>query len=319
MDAPLITIGITCYNAAETIESAIQSAFEQTWPDREIIVVDDSSTDESPAILKKIKESVPVLTIIRHKKNKGVAAARNTLIAAAQGEFIAFFDDDDHSSPERLQKQYQRITSYEDTFAERPPVICHTARTQIYPDGTRHYEPTMGTNDGPAPLGPAVAERILTGKPTPHIFGSTATCSQMARKTTYEALSGFDETLKRSEDTDFNVRAALSGAHFPGLAEPLVTQTMTRSADKNIKDEKNFALKLLEKHRDFIDQKSSYDFCRRWLLAKYDFLQGRKIKFAFQLLGFMLNHPKQTINRLLWAWPNIKFNLQFKKFHNESH
>ena len=72
----------------------------------------------------------------------------------------------------------------------------------------------MGTNEGVVPHGIDVALRILMGKPMPNIFGSTATCSQMSRLGTYKALGGFDEDFRRSEDTEFNVRAAIYGAHF---------------------------------------------------------------------------------------------------------
>ncbi len=315
----LITIGITAYNAVETLERALDSAWAQDWPHKEIIVVDDCSTDGTAALLQKWEgEGRPGLRIFRQPQNSGVAASRNKIIAEARGEFIAFFDDDDQSMPERLARQYERIVSYERDFASGAPVICYAARTQAYPDGTQHYEATMGMDEGArAPYGSAVAERTLTGRPFPGVFGSTATCSQMARTSVYRDLGGFDEAFRRSEDTDFNIRAALAGAHFAGLEEPLVTQTMTLASDKKLDEERRCMMQLLDKHRDFISGVSSYPFCRAWLAAKYDFLEGRRGLFLLKILKLFVTHPLLTAKRFIWALPNAGFNVRFSKFHNE--
>jgi len=314
---PLITIGITCYNAADTIARAIDSALSQDWPDFEIVIVDDCSTDETIQVLKHLEKENPTLIVMYQTVNGGVATTRNKIIQHAKGDFIAFFDDDDFSDPQRLRKQYERIISYEEHHAQAAPVICHTARTQIYPDGSNHYEVTIGTNNGAAPHDTSVAERILTGKPVVHGFGSTATCSQMARTSLYKQLQGFDENFKRGEDTDFNIRAAIIGAHFVGISDPLVTQTMTKASDKSLEDEGMYSLQLLEKHKTFIETKTSYQFCYQWLVAKYDFLAGRKKKFILKLMKLTLTNPVRTLQRLYWSLPNICFNLKTKRFHNE--
>ncbi len=272
MDIPLISIGITYYKASDTIERAVLSALEQTWGNCEIIIVDDFSNDGHEHILDKLAKQHPRISVVHQPMNKGVAAARNEIIRRVKGEFLAFFDDDDESCPKRLEKQYKRIVSYEKKHAQGASVICHTARTQKYPSGLKSYESTMGTNEGLAPNGDNVALRILTGKPSPNIFGSAATCSQMARLSTYKALNGFDKDFRRSEDTEFNVRAAIQGAHFVGLDEPLVDQTMTLASDKKLSDEKQYALRLLLKHQEFINKHTNYSFCYQWVEGKYDFL-----------------------------------------------
>ena len=190
---------------------------------------------------------------------------------------------------ERLETQYRRIVAYEQKHAQGAAVICHTARMQKYPNGQERYEQTMGTNEGIAPNGKEVALRILTGKPIPNIYGSAATCSQMARLATYKALSGFDEDFRRSEDTEFNVRAAIQGAHFLGLDEALVTQTMTLACDKKLSDEKHYALRLLEKHKDFINTHTHYLFCYQWLEGKYDFLQKKHLSFFPKIAKLFLH------------------------------
>lgn len=317
MSNPLITIGITCFNSKDTIRKAVQSAQHQDWPHKEIIIVDDVSSDETRAVLEAVSTGYAEIIVIFREQNGGVAAARNDIIEHAKGEFIAFMDDDDESDPARLSAQYRRIEAYKTATPEAPYVICHTARIQNYPDGTRRYEPTMGMVSGEEPYSEAVAERILIGRPVPGIHGSLATCSQMARTKTYRDLGGFDVNFRRSEDTDFAIRAALAGAHFVGLPAPLVTQTMTKRSDKTIDDEKKYALMLLEKHKGFIEQKSSYHASHDWLVAKYDFLAGHKAHFILQVLAIMLKNPLFTARRILWALPNLGFNLKSRQFHNE--
>ena len=91
----LITIGITCYNARDHINRAISSAFAQDWPNFEILIVDDCSSDDSPALIRDLIAGHNHARLIVHEKNTGAAAARETIIENATGAFIVFFDSDD--------------------------------------------------------------------------------------------------------------------------------------------------------------------------------------------------------------------------------
>lgn len=315
-DHPLVTIGITAYNAAETIERAIRSALAQTWRPIEIVVVDDYSSDETPALLRVSGASHPELRFFRHQINGGVAVARNRIVEEARGEFIVFFDDDDESLPQRVAAQLRRIVDYERNFADGAAVICHTVRRQRFPDGSECLIPTMGLREGrPAPSGWAVAERVLLGAPLEDAYGACATCSQMARTSTYRGLGGFDARFRRSEDSDLVLRLAKAGGHFVGVGQPLVVQNMTRSMDKSLTGEKKFMLMLLDKHRDVADRAGLYDFCRRWIDIKQAWLEGRKAAFIGALVGLALRHPLQTARRLALAVPNIGINRAFGRFH----
>ena len=97
-----VSVVIPAYNAAETIAQTIGSALAQTITDLEVIVVDDGSTDATPAVIKSISDSRLRLV---ERSNGGVAAARNTGIAAARGEWIAFLDADDIWLPTKLERQ----------------------------------------------------------------------------------------------------------------------------------------------------------------------------------------------------------------------
>jgi glycosyltransferase involved in cell wall biosynthesis len=314
---PLITIGVTAFNAETTIESAIRSAVGQTWPNFEIVCVDDCSNDNTLQILADLEKKHPNMRVYKNDHNGGEPVTRNHILQEAKGEFIAFFDDDDESAPERLTRQYQRIVDYEHDFAQGQPVICHTARLQRYNDSSELYEATMGTAQGElAPHGRAVAERILLGRPLEEGVGSMATCSQMARREVYQELGLYDERMRRMPDTDLNIRLALAGGHFVGIAEPLVTQTMTLTTDKYLSEERSYNLKYITLHKSFLEKTGSYDFCWRWIDAKYDLLEGKQIKFMVKLSKLFICYPVATLRRLYWSIPGVRNNLQLRKFHN---
>lgn len=313
----LITIGMTAYNAQETIGAAIESASAQDWPDFEILIYDDASTDGTADIVSSFCERDRRIISLFGKENRGVAYSRNQLINHAKGDFLSFFDDDDVSVPHRLSVQHARLICYEQKFASGAPVICHTARWQCYPDGAERYEATMGMDEGRmAPHGDAVALRILTGKGTQDFFGSLATCSQMGRVELYRDFGGFDEWFRRGEDTDFNIRLALAGGHFAGVAEPLVRQMMTMSAEKGLEEELDLNLKLLDKHSVFLDKHTSSLFCKDWLKNKYDFLAGKRRLFLCKMVWLFFRHPVETARRVFRALPNIGFNIRFSRFHD---
>ena len=304
MARPLATVAMTAFNAEDTIERALVSALAQDWRPIEILVVDDASSDATAERIAALASRHPEIRLIRHARNQGVAAARNSLLAAAAGEFVVFFDDDDESVSHRISTQVARIETYEMRFAPDAPVICHAAREQTTPDGDRRIETTMGRReDVPAPQGRAVADRILTGRPLADGYGALATCSQAARRSTYARVGGFDPALRRSEDTDLSIRLALAGAHFVGVAEPLVRQTLSLAGDKTLAAETEAMLAVLDKHRAVFESDRAHAFARRWTALKFDWLAGRRARFASGLLALALRRPVETAKRLIYALP----------------
>lgn len=316
MTAPLVTIGITCFNAADTVERAVISAVRQSWRPVEIIAVDDCSTDDTSTVVSQLAEIHPMLRVLRNEQNGGVAVTRNRILAEASGDFVAFFDDDDESQPERIAIQLERILSYERTFAKGAFVVCHTARQLHYPDGSDRVLPTMGQDEQRcAPAGLPVAERILLGTPLENGYGACATCSQMGRLDMYRSLGGFDDAFRRSEDTEFNIRLAKAGGHFVGIAKPQVMQTMTKTSEKNLAEEYRNTLAVMEKHRDVMDRAGQYYFCRHLIDVKQAWLEGRHADFARMLGSLVRVHPVLTVRRLALAVPNIGLNWAFGRFH----
>jgi glycosyltransferase involved in cell wall biosynthesis len=87
MPNPLVSIIIPVYNAASFINETINSALQQTWPNKEIIIVDDGSTDDSLILAKKFEGDI---VKIFSQQNKGASAARNKGLAEAKGDYIQF-------------------------------------------------------------------------------------------------------------------------------------------------------------------------------------------------------------------------------------
>lgn len=316
MTAALVTIGLTTYNARPTVERALASALAQTWRPIEIVAVDDGSTDGTRELLDQLALSHPELRVFENAVNGGVAVSRNRILQEARGQFVAFFDDDDESLPGRVSAQLERLTAYEHEFAGGAPVVCHTARRRVYTEGRERVEPTMGQTRGRrAPHGPAVADRILLGTPLEDAYGACPTCSQMARIETYRAVGGFDPALRRGEDTDFAIRLAVAGGHFIGLAEPWVTQWMTRTEEKSLAEEYRNQMLLIDKHKPLLDRALQYGFCRRWAETRQAWLEARRGAFLGLLAKLMLRHPVLTLRRLWMAVPNLRLNHAFSRFH----
>lgn len=297
----LATIAITAFNAEETIAKAVSSALSQDYYPREILILDDASTDNTLSILESISSRHPEVRILRHTLNKGVAAARNTLLENARGDFVVFFDDDDESTSSRVRIQIAAIITYEYIHRPRGPVFCHTARLQTLPDGSHHFESAMGCLDfnvSRAPNGPDVARWILAGTSLKDHYGPTATCSQAARKSAYMLVGEFDEAFRRSEDTDYAIRAALIGSHFIGLPEPMVAQTITFSNEKTALAERDMFLAVVKKHRSVFLSKKHYKFTVNWIHLKHEFILGRLLNCIGFSIRLFLSSPTFFAQRL---------------------
>lgn len=107
----MISVVIPLYNKEKQIAHTLQSVFNQTFQNFEVVIVDDGSTDGSVAEVEKLSDSRIRLI---HQKNAGVAAARNRGIEEAKGDLIAFLDADDEWKPEYLATQYHLSQKYPD-------------------------------------------------------------------------------------------------------------------------------------------------------------------------------------------------------------
>lgn len=109
MKEPLLSVIVPVYNTAPYLERCLNSIINQTYKNLEIILVDDGSTDASGKICDEYAAQDSRFKLV-HKKNEGVAIARNIAISIASGDFLGFIDSDDYVSPQYFEKLYSAFT-----------------------------------------------------------------------------------------------------------------------------------------------------------------------------------------------------------------
>lgn len=102
MECPLVSVIVPAYNAEKYLPAAIESVLRQTYSGWELILVDDGSTDSTPAICDRAAVSDPRIRVV-HKPNGGLSSARNAGIRVARGRYLTFLDADDMLSPAFLE------------------------------------------------------------------------------------------------------------------------------------------------------------------------------------------------------------------------
>ncbi len=301
--APLITIGITCFNAEGTIKRAIASALGQDWPNFEVLVVDDASVDASAEVIGMIASRDSRVRVVRHPSNRGPAGARNSIIKHARGEFIAFFDDDDESTSSRLTTQYEAISNHE-AISRNTLVACYASGVRRYPNGYELEIAAIGSRPE-RPDGNEVVDYLLFNRRGRNVFygGGTPTCALMLRRNVLETVGGFDESLRRVEDVDLAIRLAQAGAAFVGSSAPLYLQYATTGSDKTPLMNLQSELLLTEKHAAYLRQRSRYEYARRWFHIRYLHFSGQRLRFSIALTLLLLRHPLWGLNHLLTSAP----------------
>jgi glycosyltransferase involved in cell wall biosynthesis len=303
MSPPRVTIGITCYNARETIGRAIASAQAQDWPDLEILIADDASTDGSTERVAGLIADEPRARLIRLATNGGPAAARNAIIEQAAGEFLAFFDDDDESLPQRISRQVATILAFETDHID-VPVACYAAGRRLYPNGYVKPMPAIGARPI-VPHGPALADYLLFHR---RIDGwtyasGTPTCALMARTALFRHLGGFDGALRRVEDVDFAIRVALAGGWFIGTEDELFLQHATTGSDKSYERNRDAEIAIADKHSSYLRSIGRYHYARNWPVLRYHHFKRDYIRFALQFFRIALVNPWLATEHLLATGP----------------
>jgi hypothetical protein len=105
---PKVSVIIPTYNRSQSVREAIESVLAQTYRDHEVIVVDDGSADDTPAVLGSFGDRIKAI----RQANAGVSAARNAGIRAARGDWLAFLDSDDLWVPGKLERQMADVAAY---------------------------------------------------------------------------------------------------------------------------------------------------------------------------------------------------------------
>ena len=117
MHLPLVSILTPAYNSEQFISETLSSVLDQTYPNWELLVVDDASTDNTAVIVRSFSEQDGRIKLFQLKTNSGTGIARNYALEQAQGDYIAFLDSDDRWKPEKLQKQLDFMQEHKLPFS----------------------------------------------------------------------------------------------------------------------------------------------------------------------------------------------------------
>lgn len=119
-----LSIIMPVYNAQRTLEGALRSLVPQLSPEGELVVVDDGSTDASPEILARFAETAAGYCRVIRQENAGAAAARNTAIACAKGDYLAFMDADDRLAAQAVETILQEVSEGPDILGWDWHTVC---------------------------------------------------------------------------------------------------------------------------------------------------------------------------------------------------
>ncbi|MFS8130969.1 MAG: glycosyltransferase family 2 protein [Candidatus Dojkabacteria bacterium] len=237
MDKPLVSIITPVYNDGKFLDESLRSSLAQTYPNFEVIVVNDGSTDEFTLdYLSKIND--PKVKVI-NKENGGLPSARNAALVEAKGEFFLPLDSDDKIEPTMIEKTIALMT-------DEKTAVVYT--NQIY----------FGDENKPMPMLDYNPQEEL-------VINHISVCSLIRRKA-YEDVKtkngfGYNENMtKGAEDWDFWINLQELGWDFKVVHEPLfLYRKRSGSATAKALTRYDFVMKqLMENHKEIYAK--NYDY-----------------------------------------------------------
>lgn len=230
---PRVSVLMPVFNAERYVEAAVRSVLGQTFRDFELLVVDDGSTDSSPAILRRLA-ALDSRIHLTSRANVGLIATLNELLTQARGELVARMDADDLSHPERFSRQVLFLK-------EKPAVVAVGSRVVfIDADGLPLMEAVDHFSHGD------IDAALLGGR-----LGIVHP-SVMIRAAACKAVGGFQADYTHAEDLDFFLRLGEVGM-LANVPEPMLEY---RVHDSSVS------------HRFFVDQSRSADRAIRRALER---------------------------------------------------
>lgn len=192
-DRPLVSVVVVSYNYARYIEQCLESVAQQTHHPIQLIVVDDSSTDDSVEVIRQWAARTPLtVEVVVHESNRGMCAALNTGLARVRGVYVAPLSSDDYWKPEKLEIQVA-------LFERLPPDygVVYGGMERVDESGNRI--PAVSTQAFYAPEGDVF--RSMVSRPI--LIAS----SGLIKRSCFDLIGPCDELLC-AEDRDMNLRLA---------------------------------------------------------------------------------------------------------------
>lgn len=231
---PLLSIIIPCYNDAKYVEQSVWSALNQTYANKEVIVIDDGSDAETKAVLKKLE---PKITKLITQENQGQSIARNNGIRVAKGEYILNLDSDDFFEPDFCLKAVNKFQEDESI-----KIVTCLARRFSQKQTIDIFTPSGGTIDN-------------------FLFANSALGSSMFKRIDWELCGGYEEKfpILGFEDWEFYIQILKHGGYAYVINEILFNyqirenSTTDRIRDLKLDKFKHIIFKHKEMYKDNFD------------------------------------------------------------------
>lgn len=204
MEQPLVSVILTTYNQEKYVEETVRSIFEQTYPQIQLIVIDNASTDATLSIMDRLTDENGKFTLIRNKTNAGLCKAFNQGLSLAEGKYIIDLSGDDVFLSDRIAHQ---VSAFEALSNEYAVVFSNARHIDVKGGFIKYHYPvdTSGKSINTIPTGDVyknVLEKYFICTPT-----------MMIRTEVLKEMNGFDESLT-FEDFDFWVRSSVRYKYF---------------------------------------------------------------------------------------------------------
>lgn len=242
---PLVTVYISTHNRFGKLKRAISSVLNQDYPNIEIIVCDDGSSDETEAYLNELMLKHDNIVYKRNRIPEGACSARNLGIFSASGEFITGLDDDDEFTP-------SRITTFVNCWQDRYSFVCSNFKN-VYSSG-KQKDYYRGADQVIR-----VDDLLLDNIASNQVFTKTYKL---------QAIGGFDTTVARLQDWDTWLRLSKKFGAGLRLAQSLYIMHHDEADATRVSRNMTFSTAL---HALYERNKSYYD-------KKYEFLVRSKIR-----------------------------------------
>lgn len=227
MNTPRVSVIIPTYNRAGMVKESIDSVLSQTYPNIELIVVDDGSTDDTREILATYGDQI--VTVFQN--NGGAGKARNAGLKIATGDLIAFLDSDDYYLPDKIRLEAE----YLDAHPDADVVLCGFRFVDEELNSSIIYNDFDVSN-----LVSQILWKDIGGLFPPNL--------PLFRREILEKVEGFDERLKMREEQDFWLRIALAGFQFRFIKEILcVSRGGKHSKGRAIERVEPYMMMIFEK------------------------------------------------------------------------
>lgn len=204
--ASLVSIIIPVFNAQQYLAETINSALSQTWPNKEIIIVDDGSTDNSLAIAKSF--SNPAIRTFK-QENKGASAARNKGLLEARGEYIQFLDADDLLSNDKIELQVNLLQGENSAIANCGTVYFFDGSDPYLKQPVREWY-SEGSTDNVQFLTRLYGGRLIG----PDYGGMISVHAWLCPKTIIDKAGKWNEELSTDDDGEFFCRVVLASCQI---------------------------------------------------------------------------------------------------------